>query len=132
PDGAGRDRRAVLEGEQVADALHRRVAIGLGIFRKELVWDERPVRPPPADVGEGAAAVDPEVPGVGHRRAGRVVRHRPTMPRTGGSRNWWGPGGYSHRAPFMHQPACKPGFVGRDAEAPRVTAIPLRRRLPGA
>jgi hypothetical protein len=32
--------------------------------------------------------------------------------------------------PFWHQPACKPGSVGRGC--PRVTAIPLQRRLPGA
>src|SRR5262249_42590026 len=31
----------------------------------------------------------------------------------------------SRRAPFTYQPACKPGSVGRDAEAPHVTAIPL-------
>ena len=30
-----------------------------------------------------------------------------------------------------HQPAYKPGSVGK-SEAPRLTAIPLRRRLPGA
>src|SRR5699024_5967173 len=35
-------------------------------------------------------------------------------------------------AAHWHQPAYKPGSVGRRAEARRVTAIPLRRRLPGA
>src|ERR1700743_734210 len=39
---------------------------------------------------------------------------------------------FCHRAPFIYQPTCKPGSVGRDACAPHVTAIPLGRRLPGA
>ena len=47
-------------------------------------------------------------------------------------KNWRGPGGVFRRAPFMHQPTCKPGSVGRDTCVPRVTAIPLGRRLPGA
>ena len=33
-------------------------------------------------------------------------------------------------SPLLDQPTCKPGSVGRGF--PRVTAIPLRRRLPGA
>jgi len=38
------------------------------------------------------------------------------------------------RAPHTleHQPACKPGSVGRGLENPRATAIPLRRQLPDA
>ena len=39
------------------------------------------------------------------------------------------------RAPLTYQPACKPGSVWRGPRAkrlPRVTAIPLGRRLPGA
>src|SRR6516162_2773687 len=39
---------------------------------------------------------------------------------------------FSPEPPLEHQPACKPGSVGREAGAPRVTAIPLGRRLPGA
>ena len=35
-------------------------------------------------------------------------------------------------SPLTNQPACKPGSVWRKADAPRVTAIPLQRRLPGA
>jgi len=34
--------------------------------------------------------------------------------------------------PPINQTACKPGSVEREADASRVTAIPLRRRLPGA
>ena len=44
-----------------------------------------------------------------------------------------GPGGeFSRRAPKLYQPACKPGSVWRAWLDARVTAIPLRRRLPGA
>jgi len=44
-----------------------------------------------------------------------------------------GPGGeFSRRAPNLYQPACKPGSVWRAWLDARVTAIPLRRRLPGA
>ncbi len=57
-----RDRSAALEAEQVADPLHRGVAIGFGILRKKLVRDQRAVRPPPDNVGESTAAVDPEIP----------------------------------------------------------------------
>ena len=55
------------KAEQVADACDRRVAVGLGIFRKQLVGDERAVGPPADHVGEGAAAIDPEFPPVGTR-----------------------------------------------------------------
>jgi len=58
------------EAEQVADALHRGVAIGLGIFRQQLVGDELAVRPPPDHVGEGAAAIDQELPASHHSMHG--------------------------------------------------------------
>src|SRR5262245_8115284 len=61
-DGAIGNRLAVSEPEQFADALHGGVTIGLRILGEELVRDQRSVRPPPDDVGEGAAAVDPEFP----------------------------------------------------------------------
>ena len=40
------------------------------------------------------------------------------------------PDGCSAGRPLMDQPTFKPGSVGRGF--PRATAIPLRRRLPGA
>ena len=44
-----------------------------------------------------------------------------------------GPGGeFSRWAPNLYQPACKPGSVWRAWLDARVTAIPLRRRLPDA
>ena len=44
------------------------VAIGLRILRQQLARDQRAVGPPPDHVGEGAAAVDPEIPSC-HRVA---------------------------------------------------------------
>ena len=54
---------AGLHAEQVADALQRRVGIAAGIFRQDLARSHASVRRPRDDVGEGAAAVDPELPG---------------------------------------------------------------------
>src|SRR5262249_59060393 len=70
-DNSLRDGFARLYADEIADALHRGVAIGLGVVGKKLVGDERAVRPASDHVGEGAAAVDPEIPAaVGlHRRA---------------------------------------------------------------
>ena len=62
PIGMGSPGRSA---EQIANALHGGVAIGFRVFRQELVRDQRPVGPPPDHVGEGAAAVDPEVPASG-------------------------------------------------------------------
>ena len=82
----GRDRRAHLHGidardrqrvvapdaEQMPDAGDRGVAVLLGVLGQQLVRHERSVRPASDDVGEGAAAVDPELPGVrGLRRFDR-------------------------------------------------------------
>ena len=50
----------------------------------------------------------------------------PDLPKTGGGPAVVPPG------PLSYQPACKPGSVGRNGDALRVTAIPLGRRLPGA
>ena len=61
----GRDRLAGLKPEQVANTRHRRVGIGFGIFRKELMRNEFAVRAPADHVGKGAAAVDPELPASG-------------------------------------------------------------------
>ena len=70
-DTPARQRLAGLEAHQVADALHGGVAIGLGIFREQLVGDQRAVRASADHVGERAAAVDPEIPlrGCGHGQA---------------------------------------------------------------
>jgi hypothetical protein len=64
-DHARRDRLLRRKAEQIADALHGGIAIGLGILGQKLVGDERAVGPPSDHVGEGAAAIDPEIPAVG-------------------------------------------------------------------
>ena len=61
-DPLARDRRAGGEAEQVADAGDRGVAVLLRVLRQQLVRDERAVGPARDDVGERAAAVDPELP----------------------------------------------------------------------
>ena len=84
-DRARRNGFARREAEQVADALHRGVAIGGGVFRQQLARAQAPARIAPHDVGERAAAVDPEVPAfvalarhVGpHSSRGRPMRQTP-------------------------------------------------------
>ena len=61
-DRLGGDRRARVQPEQVADALHRRVPVAFGILGQQLVGRERAVGTAGDDVGERAAAVDPELP----------------------------------------------------------------------
>jgi hypothetical protein len=50
------------DAEQVPDAGHRGIAIARGIFGQQLVRDERAVGLARDDIGERAAAVDPELP----------------------------------------------------------------------
>ena len=56
-----RDRRAGRETQVIADRLHRGVGVG-GAFRKELSRVKPTLRIAADDVGEGAAAIDPEIP----------------------------------------------------------------------
>ncbi len=59
-----RDRNGLRgrQPEQAPDALDRGIRIGPGIFRQQFLGREMTVRPPADHVGEGAAAVDPEIP----------------------------------------------------------------------
>ena len=66
-DQAGGNRLAGGQAEEIADALHGGVAIGLRILRQQLMGNQRAVGPPPDHVGEGAAAIDPEIPIVTRR-----------------------------------------------------------------
>ena len=59
--------------EQVADAGDRRVAVVLRVLRQQLVRDERAVGPARDDVGERAAAVDPELPAAGSLMRAEVL-----------------------------------------------------------
>ena len=61
-DEAGRDRFALGKAEQVADALYRGVAVGFRIFGEQFSRMQRAFGIAADDVGEGAAAVDPEIP----------------------------------------------------------------------
>ena len=63
-DAARRDGRIRAETEQGADAVHGRVRVAFRVFGEELAGGERAVRPPGDDIGEGAAPVDPELPGL--------------------------------------------------------------------
>jgi hypothetical protein len=74
-DAARRDRLALLQAEQVADALHGGIAIAFRILRQQLVRGERAVWAPSDHVRESAAAVDPEVPGPSHCALDVLVGH---------------------------------------------------------
>ena len=50
--------------EQVAHSLHGGVGVAIRVFREQLAGDERSVGATSDHVGEGAAAVDPEVPAI--------------------------------------------------------------------
>ena len=60
------------------------------------------------------------------RLSGTPNSHISVRRKLAGARRWLPP------SPLTNQPACKPGSVWRKADALRVTAIPLERRLPGA
>src|SRR6202008_3781949 len=61
-DLLGCDRLVGAQPEQVADAGNRRIAVLLGVLGQQLVGDEAAVGALADQVGEGAAAVDPELP----------------------------------------------------------------------
>ena len=54
--------RAGGDCEQLAYSGDRGIAVAAGIFGKELVGDDAPVRAKGDDIGKSAAAVDPELP----------------------------------------------------------------------
>jgi hypothetical protein len=53
---------AARQRQKLANACNRGVAVTLGVLRQKLVRRKRAVRPARDDVGERAAAVDPELP----------------------------------------------------------------------
>ena len=65
-----RDGRVFCHAQQMPDSGQRRVAVLPGIFREQLVGFDGTIGLSCDDVGEGAAAVDPELP-FGARRCGR-------------------------------------------------------------
>ncbi len=66
-DRVGGDRRSRGQAKQLADALDRGVAVALRVVGQELVRREAAVGAARDDVGERAAAVDPELPHTGVR-----------------------------------------------------------------
>jgi hypothetical protein len=64
-----------FDAEHLADAGDDRVAIAAGVLAQELVRREPSLGVARDDVGEGAAAVDPELPLCHHRiLPGRIRR----------------------------------------------------------
>src|SRR6185437_3152101 len=59
------DRLARPQAEQIANALDCRVAVALRIVGEQLVGDKTTIGTPCHHIGEGAAAIDPELPGTG-------------------------------------------------------------------
>ena len=58
----GRDGFTRPQAQQVPDARHGRIPVLLRVFAQQLVRGEGAIRPAGHDVGEGATAVDPELP----------------------------------------------------------------------
>ncbi len=61
-DRARGNRRAGGKPEHLADRVHGGVRVALRILGEQLVRDERAVRTARDDIGERAAAIDPELP----------------------------------------------------------------------
>ena len=61
-DRVRRKRSPPRAPEQISDTGNRRIRIGFRILRQQLMREEAPVRRPRHDVGEGAAAIDEELP----------------------------------------------------------------------
>ena len=61
-DLVGRNRRAGFDAEDVPDAGDRGVRIARRVFREQLVGNQRAIRFLRHDIGEGAAAIDPDIP----------------------------------------------------------------------
>jgi hypothetical protein len=70
----GRDRLAGRQAEQAPDALDRGVGVVLGVVGQQLERAQIALGRAADDVGEGAAAVDPELPGSGHAAEAYIAR----------------------------------------------------------
>jgi hypothetical protein len=67
------------EAEEIADALDGGVAIGLAVLGEQLAGMQPALRVAADDIREGAAAVDPEIPGSSASR--RCSHSRPILVR---------------------------------------------------
>jgi hypothetical protein len=70
-DPVDRDPGARRDTQQMTNAGKRGIAILLRVLRQQLVSQQPTIRPACNDVGEGAAAVDPELPTTGNGTAHR-------------------------------------------------------------
>src|SRR5690606_20971688 len=75
-DARGGDRLVRSERQDVPDGLHGRIRITLRIFREELASNDLAGRTAGDDVGERAAAVDPELPATALAAAVVLALHR--------------------------------------------------------
>ena len=75
-DCAASNRLTRFDTKQVANALHRRIAVGFGIVGEQLVRNERAVGAAPDHVGKRASPIDPKLPAAVplHRRAPGLPR----------------------------------------------------------
>src|SRR5690606_26024511 len=81
-DAIGGDRIAGRDAEEVADALDTCVALGFRVLRQELALMQPAVRIATDDIGEAAAAVDPDIPSAGshpYLLSGRNAGHAYTI-----------------------------------------------------
>ena len=56
------DRRVIAQRQHVPDSLQRRIFIGFGIFRQQLVRFQRAIGCPRHDISKSATPVHPELP----------------------------------------------------------------------
>ncbi len=113
-DALRRDRRAARDTEEAADRFECGVIVGAGVVGQELAGQDAAVRRAGDDVGERAAAIDPEVPLVDRvPHAGEskppicqlsvprtCVNQRPCGGPSGGSCSDDGRGGLANRPQF--------------------------------
>ena len=98
------NRRPGGDVEEQPDGLQRRVVVGAGVLRQQLAGEDAAVGCACNDVGEGAAAVDPEVPLV----VGRLPGHPHPLEEFRRSRQL--SGGSARRQPSAMAPQGAPNF----------------------
>ena len=117
-DRPGRQRLARRQPEDRPDARHRRVPIGPGILGQQLARAQPPFRVARHDVGEGPAAIHPELP----------ARHRPIpILRPPGPEAPGRLAAHDAQRPAARQPAPAPGKGRKRQRMPRV-CLPRKLR----
>ncbi len=98
--------------EEQPDGLQRRVVVGAGVLRQKLAGEDAAVGCACNDVGEGAAAVDPEVPLV----VGRLPGHPHPLEDFRRSRQLSGGSTAVNRAPWRRRARRISGICGNFTE----------------